>query len=100
MLRGALLGLSQWWVLRQVFPEAGRWFTALGYGLGMVADLIAARLVLSLEERRALLEDLNPDSRIERVCQWLDRALLAPPRPHEGLEVHITPIMFQHAWGE
>ncbi|WP_224365284.1 LON peptidase substrate-binding domain-containing protein [Hyalangium versicolor] len=65
-----------------------------------LADLIASGLELSLEERRALLEDLNPDSRVTRVCEWLDRALLEPPRQPEGIKARITKVFFNRAWDE
>lgn len=65
-----------------------------------LADLIASRLELSEEERRTLLEDLDPDSRIARVCAWLDRALLEPPRLSEAPLARVTPITFLRAWGE
>jgi hypothetical protein len=65
-----------------------------------LADVIASSLELSLEERRTLLEDLNPDSRIARVCAWLDRALLEPPRPPEGIQARVTKIFFRYTWDE
>jgi hypothetical protein len=65
-----------------------------------LADLIASHLELSMEERRTLLEDLDPDSRITRVCVWLDRALLEPPRLLEAPLARVTPVTFLQAWGE
>ncbi|MBN1204563.1 MAG: LON peptidase substrate-binding domain-containing protein [Myxococcaceae bacterium] len=65
-----------------------------------LADFIAANLELSLEERRALLEDLDPDSRIARVCAWLDRELLEPRHAPKASSGYVLPIRFQHAWDE
>jgi len=43
---GAILGGTQWWVLRQQVPQVSRWalFTALGFALATLFDLIFAGL--------------------------------------------------------
>jgi ATP-dependent Lon protease len=65
-----------------------------------LADFIAANLELSQEERRALLEELDPEARIAWVCAWLDRELLEPPRPPQDSRFYVTPVRFAHAWDE
>lgn len=65
-----------------------------------LADFIATKLELSLEEHRALLEDLDPDSRIARVCEWLEREVLEPPRRPELPRAYVTRTVFRRAWDE
>ncbi len=59
-----------------------------------LAEFAAAHLNLPLEEQWSLLEDPDPDSRISRICVWLERAVQEPPRPPLSPRPRILPMVY------
>ncbi len=58
---GAVLGVTQWWVLRQQVPMTTRWiiFTALGFVFGAFFDLLFAGLGIGVLQWLLLRNTLN-----------------------------------------
>ena len=61
LLVGALLGVTQWWVLRRQVPITTRWilFTAVGFAVGALFDLVFAGLGVGILQWLLLRNVLN-----------------------------------------
>lgn len=68
-----------------------------------LADFVAAHLPLSMQERRALLEEPSPEARVARVCEWLQRELLEPSPMPRTSRTRLDAIRFlssrENKWG-